>query len=236
MKHIENCHKNVYVELENVRKRKQNDDNTTGPDEPSTSMAKQQKISSFIQIEKKSVEVKYKTSTDELRQAVLEMMTVNGRPMTAINDTGFRKILNPILNSFKNNGMTINIPNLKNDLTQEALKIRIVIKEEVKDRLISLKLDCATRMNRAILGVNIQYVEKSLIVLRTLDMIQLEQKHTGEYLVSVLINILTSYDIKLEQIYTITTDNGSNMLKAIRELQPESDAIDENIEAVDGEE
>lgn len=125
---------------------------------------------------------------------------------------------------------------MKNDLTQEALKIRIVIKEEVKDRLISLKLDCATRMNRAILGVNIQYVEKSLIVLRTLDMIQLEQKHTGEYLVSVLNNILTSYDIKLEQIYTITTDNGSNMLKAIRELQPESDAIDENIEAVDGEE
>lgn len=34
--------------------------------------------------------------------ACVEMVTVNGRPFSVLNDSGLRRILDPILNSIKN--------------------------------------------------------------------------------------------------------------------------------------
>lgn len=50
-------------------------------------------------------------------------------------------------------------------------------------------------------------------------MIQLTQKHTGKYLASIIIKRLEELAIKLDQIMTITTDNGANVLKMVRDLE-----------------
>lgn len=43
----------------------------------------------------------------------------------------------------------------------------------------------------------------------------------GEYLRTVIKNVCSSFNISLDQIYTITTDNGANMLKAVKILSSE---------------
>lgn len=50
-------------------------------------------------------------------------------------------------------------------------------------------------------------------------MIQLTKSHKAEYLKDEILNCLALYDIELKQIYSSTTDNGKNMLKASRILQ-----------------
>ncbi|EFN74000.1 hypothetical protein EAG_03889, partial [Camponotus floridanus] len=40
----------------------------------------------------------------------------------------------------------------------------------------------------------------------------------GEYIKAIIKNVCSSFNISLDQIYTITTDNGANMLKAVRIL------------------
>jgi len=37
----------------------------------------------------------------------------------------------------------------------------------------------------------------------------------GLYLKEVILNVLKKYNIEPDQIYTITSDNGANMLKAV---------------------
>jgi len=51
---------------------------------------------------------------------------------------------------------------------------------EASSRLISLKLDAVTRLNRSFLGVNMQYIVDDSIQLRTLGLIELTESHTGE--------------------------------------------------------
>ncbi|XP_034490365.1 uncharacterized protein LOC117794011 [Drosophila innubila] len=93
------------------------------------------------------------------------------------------------------------------------------IRALVNGKLLSLKIDVATRMDKAILGINQQIihtnVNKSEIVVKTLGMIQLTYSHTGVYIRDKILEILDDYGITLDQIFSVTSDNGRNMVKAI---------------------
>uniref|UniRef100_A0A1I8Q3X3 DUF659 domain-containing protein n=1 Tax=Stomoxys calcitrans TaxID=35570 RepID=A0A1I8Q3X3_STOCA len=81
---------------------------------------------------------------------------------------------------------------------------------------------------------------------------ELKERHTGDYIKSVTLSVLEEYEIKPELIYSVTTDNGSNMLKAVQLMENrhptyvgfddeqgqlgENDAIDKNQETEDSEE
>ncbi|KAL7724147.1 hypothetical protein ACLKA6_017654 [Drosophila palustris] len=58
-------------------------------------------------------------------------------------------------------------------------------------------------------------------------MIQLFQSHTGQYIKNKIVEIIREYDIELDQIFSITSDNGRNMVKAIELLN--DDATEDSI-------
>ncbi|CAH0389159.1 unnamed protein product [Bemisia tabaci] len=65
--------------------------------------------------------------------------------------------------------------------------------------------------------------------MRTLGVSELTGRHTGENLRDVIIEVLEEYDINIKEVYTSTTDNGSNMMKVsdlLKEMQ-EAQEIDE---------
>lgn len=49
-----------------------------------------------------SYEVKVNITSKKVIDACVELVTVNGRPYSILNDSGFKKILNPMLSGFKN--------------------------------------------------------------------------------------------------------------------------------------
>lgn len=50
-------------------------------------------------------------------------------------------------------------------------------------------------------------------------MIELNERHTAKFLRSKIEEILKAYDITLDQIFTITCDNGANMVATVKQLQ-----------------
>lgn len=50
-------------------------------------------------------------------------------------------------------------------------------------------------------------------------MIQMQNKHTAKNLKDEILKCLKEYNIKISQIYSTTTDNGANILKASKLLQ-----------------
>ena len=64
-------------------------------------------------------------------------------------------------------------------------------------------------------GINIQFIKNAKIFLRSLAVKELFERHTGENLKKVIIDVLNRFDINLIQIYTCTTDNATNMVKLI---------------------
>ncbi|KAM8701977.1 hypothetical protein ACLKA7_001737 [Drosophila subpalustris] len=63
-------------------------------------------------------------------------------------------------------------------------------------------------------------------------MIQLHHSHTGIYIKEKIINILQDYDIELDQIFSITSDNEKNMIKAIEILNDETEDSQESQESL----
>jgi len=68
------------------------------------------------------------------------------------------------------------------------------IKKELKNKLICLKIDGVTRLDRCILGINCQFLNDGKIKILTLGLIQLLDKHTGSYLKEMVI-----YDMHLQK-------------------------------------
>jgi hypothetical protein len=111
-------------------------------------------------------------------------------------------------------GTIVNGKNIVNFISSTAKCIRDKISAEVKHKLVSIKIDIASRLNRSVLGVNVQFFceTRKKLIIRTLGIIELNRSHTAVYLKSELKKLLAVFAIDVRDIYTFTSDNGANMI------------------------
>lgn len=163
----------------------------------------------------------------------VELVSVNGRAFKCLNDSAIHSMNEELLTELQMAGQRLNLrdPHLhevKNELKSISQEIREKIATEAKNRPISLLVDIVTKRGRSILGLSIQYIINKSVKVRSIGMIELEQKHTGIYLANLIIERLKLLGIDLKQVITITTDNGANVLKMVRDLEIHlQSAIDE---------
>ncbi|KAF2905138.1 hypothetical protein ILUMI_01046 [Ignelater luminosus] len=141
---------------------------------------------------------------DQLKMACTELVTVNGRSFALLEDFGFTKIVDPILKAMPES-CAINPENIKHEVHKQAF-------------------------DRSTLGINVQYIKRKQLVLRSLAMKELKRRHTATYIASTIADVLTEFNIDLKQIYSVTSDNGANMVKAISilsEQQTESEEAED---------
>lgn len=196
MRHLKVKHRDIYDNLDSKRRKKTENIQPT--------------LNNYVTKCKKMHSVKI--LPQELQNACVEMVTKNGRPLIAVEDSGFRKIIDPILNSFEEK-ITINRHNIKDLIKSQADELRNLLKIKLKGKIISIKVDGASRLDRSILGVNVQYVDNGKIKINTLAMLELKDRHTAEYLLDKILYVLNKYGIDVKQIYSFTSDNGANMVK-----------------------
>lgn len=155
-------------------------------------------------------------------------MTLNGRPFSIVEDSGFRKILCPLDDALN---FSLNRRNRIQEITETARLMREKISKEVRGKLICVKLDAVTRLERSFLGINIQMCQNGKLVLRNLGVKEIFGSHTSAKITSLCKSTLAAFEIKPIQIYAITTDNAANMLKVSRLVQAE---IEESMEETSG--
>jgi hypothetical protein len=85
-------------------------------------------------------------------------------------------------------------------------------------------MDCVTRHNCSILGVNFQIIHDDILILKILAIIELKIKHTRENLKNYVFSLLKSYNITKKQIYTVT-DNGVSMVKMVDLITNEHEEV-----------
>ncbi|KRJ98763.1 uncharacterized protein Dyak_GE27557 [Drosophila yakuba] len=196
-------------------------------------------IDDEIQQNMKKRKISYETSEESIVSSIIKIVTTDGKPLLFLDSEGFRQILNPIYNALSMNPITSR--NVMEYVTVKEQTIKENIRALVKGKLVSLKIDVATRMDKAILGVNLQMIQSTMskaeIVIKTLGMIQLRHSHTGMYIKEKVIEIINDYGITLDQIFSITSDNGKNMTKAIQILNDDSESFldDDTHDDINGE-
>jgi len=109
---------------------------------------------------------------------------------------------------------------IKKLLLQKARRIEENLKIEFEShkRFISATLDLWTdkAMIRSFLGATLHYVDGDQLITRCIGVQQLLQRHSAENIKEAFEMKLQVYGLTLNDIFTITTDNGSNVVKAFQ--------------------
>ncbi|XP_033209059.1 acidic leucine-rich nuclear phosphoprotein 32 family member E-like [Belonocnema kinseyi] len=66
------------------------------------------------------------------------------------------------------------------------------------------------------MGINVQFLQDAELTLRTLAANELEGRHTSEQLLTYIKTILELYGIDIENLYTFTSNNATNMINLCR--------------------
>lgn len=159
----------------------------------------------------------------ELLMNLVEVVAVNGRPFKMIHDSSFQAIIRDTLNELDAGGFGLflsdtNFPEVKKQLHHMAERVRDKMKHEVRGRALSLLADIVTKNRRSIFGFSMQFIIDGEHKVRSIGMIELHQSHTADHLADVLCTRLSLYEINLQQIFTMTTDNAANVQKMIRDV------------------
>lgn len=155
-------------------------------------------------------------------QSLAEIVTVNGRPFNSLMDSGLIHLIENDLEVLDSAGFGItlnkNLIEIKEYVKMLSLKIQKILSLEVKNRSLSLLLDIGSRNGVSILGIGIQYMKDDIVYNKPIGMIPLQKSHTAAYIIEELKMCLELYDIEINQIIAVVSDNASNMLAATKRL------------------
>lgn len=164
--------------------------------------------------------LKTKINADELNRANIELaivdfFTKNGRPLNMVEDRAFKILVQP---AFYALGISVDEHRVNERIHAFCQKWKREIIKELKGKLLSLKIDAVTRQGLSVLGINVQYMENKGLEIKTLAVKQLKSSHSRQYLKNSVLEVLKEYEIDVNQIFTITTDNGANTPKPLNDL------------------
>lgn len=151
----------------------------------------------------------------------LESIVIDGRPFKLMQGKGIQRMIGPIAEEFDRVQAPISTGSeylQKKGLQAQGI-IKKKIKSELRGKLVSLQLDLTTHLNRCIFGVNTQYYVDDQLKVKTLLMKRLPDNTTGVNLAKGIENTLYDYALDIDNIYTITTDNGANVLACTKILR-----------------
>jgi hypothetical protein len=111
------------------------------------------------------------------------LVTENHLPFSILATDNFKSIVNPYFDAIAakdgEKKLRMNSQNVKEIVKAAAEKVRERIRLNVKNQLVSIKVDGATRQDRSIFGISCQYRKNGQIKLHTLGMITLKGPHSS---------------------------------------------------------
>lgn len=156
--------------------------------------------------------------------SAVELVTINSEPFSILSKSGYRNGHKIQLEKFKSADCPVNLSDehvyeIKDKVRSVAKEIKELIKTETHKKIVSIMVDSATRNGRSVFGISLQYKLNGVVKVVAIGMYELKKSHTAVYLAEVLLKVLGEYEITLEQVISITTDNGSNMLAMVKEVE-----------------
>lgn len=97
--------------------------------------------------------------------SAIKMVAYHNMPLTCFEWEGIKQLFDPIAAAV---GVCINRSNIKGHLKMAYDMIHDYIKNEVRGKLLSIKIDSASRYTRSVLGIIAQYTVDGVVVVRTL--------------------------------------------------------------------
>ncbi|KAG4079330.1 hypothetical protein HA402_008022 [Bradysia odoriphaga] len=181
---------------------------------------------------RKKVKITVEYEKEELLDAWIDLVTVEGRPFRILDSKSLRSIVKPLFDAFDLNLLTSET--VGEAILQRAERKREEIRRLLNGKVIHLKIDSATRHRHRVVGINVQVIVDGKIVVKTLSAEEMKTTHTGTHIKNHVLKVLKRFNIELIQVYSVTQDNGKNFVCAANMMtyleSPEFDDYDDDYE------
>ncbi|CAH2108873.1 unnamed protein product [Euphydryas editha] len=150
----------------------------------------------------------------EITQNIAEMICRDSLPFSLVEGLGFKKLMKTVAPLYK-----VPCRNTITDLidTKYEEKKTLVIQKLRLVKNVSLTIDEWKDLQlRSFLGVTVHFIENFEMKSINIACEPLHDNHTGEYLSEMINKICDVWGLSHDKIVSITTDNGSNIVKAIK--------------------
>ena len=158
-----------------------------------------------------SVKITLMVNRNEIYRGAVKFIAGKCISFRALEDEGFKQMTGAF---FRAADISLNRFIIKEKMNYAANEINRIIDKSLDGKLFCLKMDIAERMSKSILGINIQYLDGTKITIRTIGVIELDCIHTSQNLTTKILQLFANRNLKIENVYCSTTDNGANMIKA----------------------
>lgn len=181
------------------------------------SSSKQQTLSSYGMVHFTPRSATISMTPEKFTDSIVKMV-LGGAPIRFFSEEGFQQANGELAQKM---GVSTTRESVTKYVHEKAEKVKTAIREDVGNnrKLVYLKLDCCTRLNTNYLGVNIRYIDNdNKAVTRTLKVTDTFSRHTSRELREILTKILEEFQISYKQVVSVVTDNASNMVKLVKDI------------------
>lgn len=116
----------------------------------------------------------------ELLDAWLDLVTVEGRPFSLLDSKSLRSIVKPLFDALHLNLLTSDT--VAASIRERAAITREKVRKLLDRKMISLKIDSASRHRHRVVCINAQLVVDGKIVVRTLSSEEMKRSHHGKHI------------------------------------------------------
>ncbi|XP_065094621.1 uncharacterized protein LOC135715150 [Ochlerotatus camptorhynchus] len=168
-------------------------------------------------VKKKTKKLQVDSSKDVILLGTLQLATVNHLPYSFPEMSGFKTLLDPL---YKAAGITMNRRIVAGMVDDSAIKARQLIAKELQQQpLLTIEVDGASRGSRHFLGINARIIVDGEVIVRNLAIKETQERQTKEHLKKLIEDVLSDFGVKLQQVYSVTHDNGANMVASVGEIK-----------------
>ena len=143
-------------------------------------------------------------SKSEFKKALNMLVLQNGASFNMFSGEGMKILTRDMARKF---GVKVNRENVRDQILTLAEQKRSELRNELSGKLVFLKVDQASRHHQS-----------SIIIRKPLAALDIHARHKAEDIQNALESVLDRFGIRKEQVLGISTDNGSNMVKMVKDF------------------
>lgn len=121
-------------------------------------------------------------------EALLDLIVKEGRPFTTLDSPALKRLVGPVFKALQID--MLNSHNVGKAIDERAKKTIENIKKLCANKMICMKMDSATRHSRRVIIVNIQFIVKGKIEIRTIAVKEITGKHSGKNIKAFVLAVL----------------------------------------------
>ena len=176
-----------------------------------------------------------KMTREEFKKGLVSMVCCQSVPFRFFEGPGFKVVCGTMAEK-------LNVSLSRDRIRDYVMAIgrieRTKLSMDLKGKPLYVKLDCATRLRTNYLGINIQYYdeERNEAVIKTLCVRDTYSAHSSHYLRRMTVKVLEDFNIDTKNVLAVVTDNASNMVKMVEDMNTGEEEEDSDSEPADDDE